>query len=309
MNAILSQIRAALPDETLREHMAARRLLHIPGAIADPASIWTMADLERVLARGALGAHEVKIYAGDTGVDLKKVGAEENGYPRPIAMRTVARQGNTLIANSLIRADPKLWDLACAVERWTGARTMIGAIASFGPSGLKVHYDSEDLIIVQLSGSKLWHFHGDVVEGSMRRSVPMPPDAVPPVAFEVMMNEGDMMFVPSGLRHRCTPQGNSLHFGILLEYDAPTDFLTHLATQARAEALFHAPLRRFTGRETVAVQLDAMRERLKALIDESDPLAWYDERIAARGRSSGAEFAPAGIDTPGASAMLASTLP
>lgn len=314
MNPFLSQIRAALPDDILRERMEGRQALRVAGAIADPDSLWTLADLEQLLTRGAIAPAEFKLFAGDIAVDLESAGIAANSRLRPLTLRSLALQGSTLVANNLHRHCPRLWDLACAMESWVGGKVTIGAIASFGPSSLRLHYDSEDLVILQMTGAKQWRFFGDAVRASSRqvpaaasRKVDAEPE--PPMSLELKMERGDLLYVSSGLRHRCVPEGVSLHLGILIEHSSGADLITTLARLARSEDLFHEPLPRFLGADAIAQRGEVLKARLTALVNAVDPVAWLDERLAGQGRATGLDLVPLSLDTPGAIATMGVSLP
>lgn len=163
MLTVLPQIRAALPDDLLRDRMGARQWLHSPGALIAPEDVLSLAGLEEALARGAIGPGDLKVFLADNEIDLELAGAVTDQRLNLPALRSLALRGATLVANNLQRAAPALWDLACDAEGWLGARATIGAIASFGGPGLKVHHDVEDILILQLAGEKQWSFFGGVI--------------------------------------------------------------------------------------------------------------------------------------------------
>lgn len=307
MSEFLSAIRATLADRRLRTHVESRQVWHLADALPDPEQFWGLDDLEGAFARGGIPAGDVKLYLKNSGIDLATVGVADGPGLRPLALRSLARQGATIVANNLQRIFPALWDLACGAENWLDGPVSIGAIASFGHSGLKLHYDPQDLIIVQLAGAKKWHFYGEALRDTAgRREINDPPPETVPVT-ELMMRAGDVMYVPSGLRHRCEPQGMSLHIGIIVEHASGRDFVAHIAKVARKDPLLNEPVQRFLGREAIARQAEAMKTRLLELVAASDPQQWLDSHAASQAHVVDIEFVAPPPESPAARASLAAT--
>ncbi|PXA97066.1 hypothetical protein DMC47_15955 [Nostoc sp. 3335mG] len=291
MHSPLPEIRAALDDARLRTAMAERRPLHLPRTLTAPERFWSLADLDAVLARGAVPAAEVAMYLGARGVDLEAMRIAEKGRIRPAALGAVARQGATLVVTNLQQHSDRLWSLACAAQDWLGDRVTIGAIASFGQAGLKLHYDPEDLIVLQLAGSKRWRFHGEAARDSERSRGPAD-ERDHPVTNELVMAPGDILYVPAGLRHRCEPQGMSLHLGLLVDHVSGRDLLAQFVRSVRDDPVLNEPFQRFLGEGAVAQQAERVKARLMTLIGASDPM----NAIAAL--AAGREGAPiAGLPT------------
>jgi hypothetical protein len=296
MASILSAIRDLLPDEQLRTRMAERLPLHIPGGGAiDPAAILTLAEIEQALARGAISHSSLRIFAGYRQLDLEKAGVVRNGEMRALAIRSLARQGTTIVVNNIQALSPALWELACDAERWLQARVALAAVVSFGQSGIELHYDFGDLIALQLEGRKQWRFFGEAVRGSGRSCADY--DGTPPseMSGEAEMAPGDLLYVPSGLFHRCTPGPYSLHLAIAALHRSGDEFVKHAAAQAQEAAAQSEPLQRFLGSEALLAQAEALKRRMIARIEAVDPVQWLADVEAARARVHGVELIPRAV--------------
>jgi hypothetical protein len=285
MKTILSSIRAMLGDDQLRTHMAERLPLHIPaGGSITPSTILTLAELEQALARGAVPPAHVRIFGAYNQLDLAKAGVVKNDRLRPLSLQSLARQGATIVVNHAQNIFPALWDLACEAERWLGVTVTLAAVASFGRSGIELHYDSGDLIVTQLEGSKTWSFFGEPIRGSGRRFCSHDSGLPTEISSEATMHPGDVMFVPSGLFHRCTPSAFSLHLGMILTHSSGEDFVKHLAGIAIEEAKSSDPFQSFLGPDRIVAQAQALKARMIAQIESADPVQWLAERQAEQGR-------------------------
>lgn len=300
MSPILASIRSLLPDDELRATMAARAAHRIPatGAI-DPAAILTLETIEQGLARGVIPADELRVFGAYAQLDLERVGVVKGNALRPLALRSLARQGGTVVVNNAQRLSPELWDLACAAERWLGTGVTLAAVASFGQSGIELHYDSADLIIVHLDGAKTWSFFGPPIADSAKRFTNHYRDLPSDVTEEVEMRSGDLLYVPSGLFHRCTPGEYSLHLGMIVTYPSEAGFAKYVAELANDEAKGGAPLPGFLGDAAIAAELEAVKARIIARIAAADPMAWYAAHQARRARVPTLDLGPDTVSVDG----------
>lgn len=216
MSSILASLRSRLPDEELRAHMAARTAHHVPATGAmDPASILTLDTIEQALAAGVVPPRDVRVFGGYHRLDLRYLGLVKDGAVRARELLALARQGTLVITNAQ-RLSAELSDLACATERWLGGSVSLTAVASFRKSGIALHYDQQEVIVAHLAGSKTWSFYGPPVADS---AVPLAShyEGVPTeITEEVVLRPGDLLYVPSGLFHRCTPGDWSLHLSVVV---------------------------------------------------------------------------------------------
>ena len=304
MSPILSSLRSLLPDNDLRAHMAARTAHHVPatGAI-DPPSILTLDTIEQALARGVVPVSEMRVFGAYSQLDLARVGVVKDNALRPLVLRSLAQQGGTVVVNNAQRLTPELWDLACAAERWLGAGVTLAAVASFGQSGIELHYDSADLIIMHLDGGKRWDFFGPPVADSATRFTNHYGELPTEVTGAVEMRAGDLLYVPSGLFHRCTPGDYSLHLGMIVTYPSGEDYGKHLSELALAEARSGAPLPGFLGEAAVVAEAEAVKARMIAKIQASDPREWYAERMARRARVEAIGLRPGAAPEGGIAAL------
>jgi len=79
-----------------------------------------------------------------------------------------------------------------------------------GGKGLAPHYDTVDVFVCQVEGSKTWRMHkgGKVPEHALKDSGDLKNEeaSIGPLLKEVTLNEGDMLYLPRGTVHYATAQ-------------------------------------------------------------------------------------------------------
>jgi hypothetical protein len=273
--------------EAIVEGMAQRRLIHRPGACGvPPESLFSLEALERLVLRDGMDRKDFRVTVNGRAPNLEMLGLVKDQRLRPLVLRQLARQGASLIVNDLHRHDSKFAALADDAERCLQDRVAIGAITSFSKlPALPAHYDPQDLIIVQVEGSKLWRFFGEPadcgVAGHPRVKVP------DEVSATVTLRPGDIMFVPAGLHHQCEAEGVSLHLGVIVKHETLQDFLNDLFLEHPG---LNRPLRPLLGGESVARQAEALKAELLARFDGADVAEWLAERNSSRARVTGLDL-------------------
>ncbi|HYW17367.1 MAG TPA: cupin domain-containing protein [Allosphingosinicella sp.] len=287
MSLMLRDVLGSLDVDALVEGMADRRLIHRSAACAvPPETVFSLEELERTLLREGTGGNDLRITVNGRPADLELLGVMKDEQLRPLVLRQLSRQGVSIIVNNLHRYVPKLWALAADAERVLQDRVDIGGIASFSKlPALPPHYDAQDLIIVQVEGSKIWRFFGEPTDCAMpsHKGLKAPKD----VAATVTMRAGDVMFVPAGLHHQCEAEGVSLHIGLLVRHATLLDFLGDLC---REHPALNRPLRPLLGAESLVRQMEALETDLAARLEESDVVDWLAEWNARRARVTGLDL-------------------
>jgi len=308
MKLTLAAILGDLSEERLRAHLASREILHLPGGSGlPPDQIYTMAEWERLILRRGIDPSDLRITFAGNKVDLGATGAgDTRGRPRPIAVRDFARQGASIVTTHLDRYEPRLQDLLWDVERHSGARGLIHVIGSFSARhALHAHYDRDDLIVVQLSGGKIWRFYGEPATGVSRRNRRNTPPTE--VTGSVTLAAGDLLILPAGVYHECEAIGHSLHLAVGIEQPEPADFVRHLLD---SDDVLNEPLSPLLGPQAVAAREAAFKARLIELVEKADIAAWLARRNAGRGAMTSLGLLGDGDpDAPGAIAALTIALP
>ncbi|OLT11063.1 cupin [Pseudonocardia sp. CNS-139] len=167
------------------------------------------------------------------------------------------RTGCTLVLDDLGPLDATM-EVACrALSWWAGEIARVNVyLTTQDAGGWGIHWDSHDVLCVQLAGEKSWEVRGP------SRTAPMDRDAVPntrpstDVVWSGTMRAGDVMHIPRGWWHQATRTGSgagfSLHATFGITRRTGVDWLSWIADQARADSRFRRDLDECTGHHELA---------------------------------------------------------
>jgi bifunctional lysine-specific demethylase and histidyl-hydroxylase NO66 len=179
-------------------------------------------------------------------------------------------EGSTIILSGL----DETWEpLAIFCRKLEGALSHPAGIGIYltppGTQGVKPHYDTQEIFVLQVEGRKHWKVYKPLhelppVEGSYRL---VDERKLPPLVCETSLEPGDMLYMPRGFIHEAiSGDGPSLHITLEIQVRSWLDFLTD-ALEAMADR--DVALRRslpvgFLHREEA---MSALRTRFGELID------------------------------------------
>lgn len=134
------------------------------------------------------------------------------------ALYSLWNEGATIILHSLDENDPELIPIARSLENEIGHPISFNAYLTPANSfGFKIHFDRDDVFIVQLEGTKRWKVWGDrenpVPLTSESFADPDVPDADP--VIDTTLRVGEVLYIPRGYKHcAMTDDETSLHVTI-----------------------------------------------------------------------------------------------
>ena len=246
-----------------RDHYE-QRLLHIPRR--EPryhAELLSVADLDIVLGTHAASHRDVKLVRGEGDVPRGEY-TNDAGRVRPLEVAKHFDAGATVIFNHLHTRVPTLARLCVALGRRFSSRIQTNVyLTPPDAQGFAPHWDTHDVFVLQVSGTKRWSIYDTKVKLPLRgqgfeRGTP-PGD----VSEEFELGPGSAVYLPRGLMHsaRSTDEA-SLHVTLGLTAFTWAEFLVESVTAA---ALEEESLRRNLPREFARAGFPAAeRERLFA---------------------------------------------
>ena len=159
-------------------------------------------------------------------------GIKQTKQPRtnPEKVERLLQAGANLKIQRFSGVCPKVSSVVNEVASWFQFVTSANGYFSYGMQrGLPVHWDSHDVMAVQLVGSKHWKIYEPrmlLPLKAHRGQVGEPPDLKSP-ELELDLQAGDALYLPRGWWHDVTPVKGlkSLHISIGLHPPEVSDFL------------------------------------------------------------------------------------
>lgn len=188
---------AFFADVFERRHMVIHR--QDSGYFRDLLSV---ADIDAVLTGTMLPEAEMNMVNTGRPIPAERY-TTAAGHVDPVRAAQEFAGGGTIILPGLQRRLPKLAAYCRALEQVFTCDLQTNIY--FTPDnaqGFRTHYDSHDVIVLQVHGSKTWKIYQSEIELPLR-SQPFSPEGFTagPVIDEFVLHAGDMAYVPRGMVH------------------------------------------------------------------------------------------------------------
>ena len=198
----------------LREDAQAR---HLPAADRRRfAPLLSIADLDAFLRTDAARTPRVSMADrsrnGSAAVpdDLY---ADEEGRIDPVGLFQLFDGGAPLVVSQFHEMHPPLARFCRGLEKlFLHAVQANIYLTPPGAQGFRTHFDTHDVLVLQVSGTKKWRVWGDMLMPHATRNTPWDGAvhrADPAGARDVLLEAGDVLFVPRGVAHDASVQEGS----------------------------------------------------------------------------------------------------
>jgi ribosomal protein L16 Arg81 hydroxylase len=200
--------------------------------------------------------------------------------------------GATLVLQGLHRIWPPAVDFARRLGAELRRPLQVNAyLTPAGNKGFATHYDTHDVFVLQVDGSKRWRIHPPVLPDPLERQAwgdradEVGATAEGPAALDVVLSPGDALYLPRGWLHSAEAQGErSLHLTVgvraLTRYAIVEELLALAADDTRLRATLPFGLD-VTAADTVEPEVTETVEALRDWLLTADPAAVAD-RLRAR---------------------------
>ncbi len=270
----LRDLIAPLSEDEFRRFLARREAVHLPNPDRDRfGSLFNWEMLRRLIESRTYPLKKFRLTVGGEAVpQLLFTGSDKQVDPEK-AFRLL-EQGSSLILNPLDGWVPTLDALRAELQRGTSDHMWTGAIISTGGRGaLKIHFDPQDLLILQVEGAKRWRLFRSTTRNPVYGMPKAGADALEPI-LDVQVNAGDALFVPAGCWHECdNAAARSIHVIVVFDPLCLPKVASALVRRLLAEPETRRPLFRETPDTTL---LDAERQVKALLIEELQRLSLTD---------------------------------
>ncbi len=226
-----------LPPAEFERDYYEQRLLHIRRE-ASPyyAELLSVADLDTVLGTHAASHRDITLVRGDADIPATEY-ANDAGRVQPLEVARLFDDGATVIFNQLHARVPALARLCVALGRQFSSRVQTNVyLTPPDAQGFTPHWDTHDVFVLQISGTKRWSIYDTKVRLPLRgqrfeRGTP-PGD----VSDEFEIGPGSAVYLPRGLMHSARSTGEaSLHVTLGLTAFTWAEFLAESVTAAALE--------------------------------------------------------------------------
>lgn len=181
--------------------------------------LFGLAQMETLLEYGQPKPPSIRITSskenGDTSVPMLP-----NGRLNMDEVRREYANGNTIIVNSVEDFSPNVARMVQAMQQYMSYRVQANAyLTPASNQGFKPHYDTHDVLVVQVEGEKVWRIYDEESRcplHKMSNGDPIKANGVSSSTF-IKLTPGDLLYVPRGWIHEAeTMSCASLHltFGI-----------------------------------------------------------------------------------------------
>lgn len=276
----LARLIDPVDPETFRQEYWTRRPLVVRrGAPGYFAELLTLADMDRVLSLSNVRDGDLRVVRDGKETPIHQLATARRGELTGHALEALYRhyrEGSTVVVNALERRFAPLRRLAYALGTEITARVQANIyVTPAGNRGFKPHYDTHDVIICQVHGSKRWQLFGAPLELPLASQ---PHDKAGPEPTEPLqefdLSDGDVLYLPRGTLHAGTSNDRtSVHITLGVH-----PILWHEVLEAAVREAAHADVRfrrelppgfggseeaRRAAERTAAGLVEALAERLR----------------------------------------------
>jgi ribosomal protein L16 Arg81 hydroxylase len=169
----------------------------------------TLADVDHLLASHDLKFPCIAMYKDRKPVplphytvDMERKRGKLDGVIDAVKLYSEYAEGGTIILDHLHRSWPPLGRLCAAMEEHFSHPAQTNVYLTPPHSqGFAPHYDTHDVFILQMAGSKRWRLYSAPLELPLP-SQPYPPTTPPGQATaDIELNMGDLLYLPRGWMH------------------------------------------------------------------------------------------------------------
>lgn len=254
----------------------------------DIASMITVEEINEYFSRTSITYPLVRIVGNGSEIDLKKYQLDANGTFNIINKTSAFKlfnQGNTLVIQAAHFQFEKLNTFVKELEGELGVDVNANIyITPSNSQGFFPHFDTHEVLVVQIQGSKAWNLYDVPSEAPIKgwglteekRAAYL--NAKP--NHELTLCEGDVLYVPRGVVHDAYCKGDpSIHITFGFNPMVRLDLITELLKRAEHHSYFREPFLPYgkelslDDKENVIKQASAI---LSAIIEQLPPYKNYE---------------------------------
>jgi ribosomal protein L16 Arg81 hydroxylase len=276
--ASLEDILAPISRERFLSEQWDKTMLHQTGTPGRFAALLSWDELNAILEWNPPPQPQLRLFQENQMVDLRRYIDGKVGELRLNAggLVTALAQGATMVLDAVEEVAPRVGALAEALKDAFQGPVNANLYAGWRrQSGFDVHWDAQEVFVLQLSGRKHWKVFRPTRPHPLREDFEETPKPGPDdkAVFDGILNDGDFLYLPRGWWHTAFPLDEpSLHitFGAMPPNSA--DFLRWWMQRLlrHPEVRANLPLQSDTSSRRILVG-----KLLKLMEGEDDPLGGF----------------------------------
>ena len=163
----------------------------------------SVADIDRVLTQQMVPSDEMQMVRTGKGVSQDDY-VTPSGLIDPVRVARIFGEGATIVLPALHKRVPSLAAYCRSLETVFNVDLQTNIyFTPEGAQGFKTHYDSHDVFVLQVAGSKTWNIYdSSALELPLRSQAFQPDNFVAGALTDTFtLHAGDMCYVPRGVVH------------------------------------------------------------------------------------------------------------
>jgi ribosomal protein L16 Arg81 hydroxylase len=221
----------------------------------------------------------------------------------------LCQEGATLIINGVHKLIPEIATFTAEVKYSLGYGTQVNAYCSWpGRQGFSSHYDTHEVFILQVDGSKKWCVFTDTNKYPLpeQKSESLPPPNREPY-LSCILNPGDVLYIPRGHWHYAVALDQpSLHLTLGVHNKTGIDFIEWLVNELRKKEDWRQNLPLPIEADTINSHINSLIKNLNQNLEETNITDQYINYLDSFGKpreqyalpfQAGFNIFPLGVET------------
>lgn len=239
------------PSAFLQEYWEQRPLVLQRSDSCHYRSLLTPADVDRLVTTSDMTYPEFRLVRDGAQLPLSSYtrttsgGGSSRRVADPDRIVAEYEAGATVILEGLHRSWTPLATLCRSLERVLSHPTQTNIyVTPPGSQGFAPHYDTHDVFVLQIDGSKHWRIYDSPIP-LPDRSMPFKQQGSPEgqLLYELDLKAGDLLYLPRGFIHEAlTSEQRSIHVTLGITAFTWQDLLAEAASACREDVRFRRTL-------------------------------------------------------------------
>lgn len=258
------------------KHFCDKEVLHLPSENRTRfRHLLSWDAINSILSQNLLDRNRLRITRDGRDIPpaLYRIEKRERDYISAPKLRELLKQNASIVMNGVQDLSRPVRRIALQIEKLLNQKVNVNGYMTFGPGGaFAMHYDTHDVLVLQVDGTKHWFIYDDPEDSPMLEEKKQPLKARPRnVVFEAILQPGDALYVPRGTYHRAAvTDTDSVHLTFGIHTAKGVDFVDWLRSEViQNEPLFRRDLLAMGAPAAVAQQERVLKARLCELVNEA----------------------------------------